>query len=54
MLVSGSLGQIVIEHIHNLPQIDAIFVFCGNKTKHEQWTKTWYKIKGVHTSTAAI
>jgi tetratricopeptide (TPR) repeat protein len=54
MIVSGALGQTVISDIHEKSQLDAIYIFCGNKTQHEQWTKIWPKIKGVYTQIASI
>ena len=54
LIVSGSLGQTLVPQIHSLPQLDAIYVFCGDKTRHEQWTKQHPKIKGVHTNIEVI
>ena len=48
IIISGSLGQHLVPDIHVLPQLDAIYIFCGDKSRHEQWTKKWAKIKGVH------
>jgi hypothetical protein len=47
MIISGSLGQHIVPRIHDMFQIDSIFIFCGNKKHHEEWTKKWPKIKGV-------
>jgi hypothetical protein len=49
VITSGSLGQQLVPDIHAIPQLDAIYIFCGNKSRHEQWTKKWSKIKGIHT-----
>ena len=49
MIVSGALGQRILPRIHGLSQIHSVFIFCRNKTYHEQWAKTWIKIRGVHT-----
>jgi tetratricopeptide (TPR) repeat protein len=54
MVVSGSLGQHIVPRIHDMSQIDLIFVFCGNKNHHEKWAKDWVKIKGVFTEVAPI
>ena len=54
VIVSGSLGQHLVPNIHDMPQLDAIYIFCGNKSRHEQWTKEWIKIKGVHTDIKPI
>jgi len=54
MIISGSLGQHIVPCVHNMRQVDSIFIFCGNKKYHEQWTKKWSKIKGVFTEIAPI
>ncbi|CAF4251888.1 unnamed protein product, partial [Adineta steineri] len=54
MIISGSLGQHIVPHVHNMSQVDSIFIFCGNKIYREQWTKDWPKIKGVFTDITPI
>ena len=54
VMVSGSLGQHLVPDIYAMPQLDAIYIFCGNKSQHEQWATNWVKIKGVHTSITPI
>ena len=49
MIISGVLVQSTLPHIHERPELDSIYVFCGNKTRHEAWAKQWPKIKGVFT-----
>ena len=49
IVISGSLGQRLISKLHDLTQIESIFVFCGDRKRHEQWAKEWVKIKGVFT-----
>ena len=36
------------------PELDAIFIFCGNQAFHEKWAKEWPKVKGVHTQIKPI
>ena len=47
LLASGALGQSAVPIIHDMAQIDSIFIFCLNKSLHERWTKEFSKIKGV-------
>ena len=54
MIISGSLGEYIVPRIHDMSQVDSIFIFCGNKKRHEQWTKEWSKIKGVFTEISPI
>ncbi|UJR22679.1 hypothetical protein I4U23_025716 [Adineta vaga] len=54
MIISGALGQHIVPQIHDMSQIDSIFIFCGNRTHHEGWAKKWGKIKGVFTEITSI
>lgn len=54
VITSGYLGQHLIPDIHDIPQVSDIYIFCGNKSRHEIWTKKWTKIKGVHTNIEEI
>jgi tetratricopeptide (TPR) repeat protein len=49
VITSGYLGQYLIPDIHAMPQLDTIYIVCGNKSRHEQWTKEWTKVKDVYT-----
>jgi tetratricopeptide (TPR) repeat protein len=40
--------------IHDVVQLHTIFIFCKNKTGHEQWAKEWFKIKGIFTEISPI
>jgi hypothetical protein len=54
MITSDSLAQHIVPLVHNLLQVDSIFIFCSNKKQLEQWTEKWPKIKGVFTEIAPI
>ncbi|CAF1340195.1 unnamed protein product [Adineta steineri] len=54
MIVSGSHGKHIVRHVHDLSQVDAIFIFCNNQEWHKQWAKEWPKIKGVFTDITSI
>ena len=49
LVIEANTGQDILSLIHDIPQLDAIYIFSGNKAGHEQWTTKWSKIKGVHT-----
>jgi hypothetical protein len=36
MIISGSLGQHIVPRVHSKSQVDSIFIFCGNKNRHEE------------------
>ncbi|CAF1020500.1 unnamed protein product [Adineta steineri] len=54
MIVSGSLGQHIVSRVHDISQVDSIFIFCINQEWHKQWAKEWLKIKGVFTDITSI
>ncbi|CAF4523300.1 unnamed protein product, partial [Rotaria sp. Silwood2] len=54
VISSGALGQHLVPDIHGMPKLDAIYIFCGNKQRHEAWAENWTKIKGVHTTIKSI
>ncbi|CAF4657407.1 unnamed protein product [Rotaria socialis] len=54
VISSGALGQSLVNDIHGMPKVDAIYIFCGNKAHHESWAKEWPKIRGVFTSIKPI
>ncbi|CAF1348007.1 unnamed protein product [Rotaria sp. Silwood1] len=54
VISSGALGQHLVPDIHGMSKLDAIYIFCGNKQRHQEWAQHWPKIKGVHTSITSI
>ena len=54
IISSGALGQHLVADINDMAQVDAIYIFCGNKARHESWAKDWPKIRGVFTSIKPI
>ncbi|CAF5038097.1 unnamed protein product, partial [Rotaria sp. Silwood1] len=45
LISSGAFGQKLVPDIHEMPKLDAIYIFCTNTEHHEQWAKNWTKIK---------
>ncbi|CAF2130917.1 unnamed protein product [Rotaria magnacalcarata] len=37
IISSGALGQSLVNEIHTMTQVDVIYIFCGDKVRHEQW-----------------
>ena len=54
VITSGSLGQDIVPLIHPMAHVDTIYIFCGGQRQHEEWTKEWSKIMGVHTRIGPI
>lgn len=47
LIVSGSIGEIVLPKIHDRIQVREIYIFCCDVIKHTQWSKSYSKISGV-------
>jgi tetratricopeptide (TPR) repeat protein len=54
MIIEGGLCQEILPLIHDIPQLENIYILCRNTHKHEEWTKTRKKMKGVHTEITPI
>ncbi|CAF1372289.1 unnamed protein product [Adineta ricciae] len=54
LITSGSLGQQITPSIHDIPQLDSIYIFCYRKTFHNHWATRWMKVKGVFTDIASM
>jgi tetratricopeptide (TPR) repeat protein len=54
LIVEGTLGQQIVPLIHDLPQLNAIYIFSSNNFRHEQWTQEWVKIKDIHAEMTPI
>ncbi len=44
LIVSGGMGQKIVPRIYALRQILAIYVFCYDKKKHEEWAQQYIKV----------
>jgi tetratricopeptide (TPR) repeat protein len=54
LIIAGALGRQILPLIHNIPQLDVVYIFDHNKSNPEQWAKTWIKVKGIHTDITSI
>jgi tetratricopeptide (TPR) repeat protein len=54
MISSDAFGQTTVSAVHDKPQISTIYIFCGNKSRHEKWAQQWPKVKGVFTDITPI
>ncbi|CAF0720457.1 unnamed protein product [Adineta steineri] len=54
MIISESLGKHIVPRVHNMSQVDTIFIFCNNQECDKQWATEWRKIKGVFTDMTSI
>lgn len=49
LIVSGTLGQIIIPLIHDLRQLFRIYIYCADKSKHRLWSGSFNKVRDVFT-----
>ena len=54
IIVSGSLGRQVVPDFEDMPQVQSIYIFCGNKAIHEEWASKMLKVKGIFTEIEPI
>jgi hypothetical protein len=54
MIISDSIGQHIVPRVYKMSEMDSIFIFCSNKTRHEQWVKDCSQINGVFTEIVPI
>ncbi|CAF0721296.1 unnamed protein product [Adineta steineri] len=54
MIVSESHGKHIVPHVHDMIQVDTIFIFCNNQECDKSWTREWPKIKGLFTDVTSI
>ncbi|UJR26873.1 hypothetical protein I4U23_008184, partial [Adineta vaga] len=47
MIVSGSIGQHILPMINDMTQLDSVYIFCNNPSKHTTWIKEYKKIQGI-------
>jgi tetratricopeptide (TPR) repeat protein len=54
MIISGEFARTTIPTIHEMAQINTIYILCEDKVQHEQWAKQWPKVKGVFKDITSI
>src|ERR1700728_362252 len=54
LLLGDTFGQQIVPLIHNIPQLDGIYIFCETPSGHEQCTKKWINMKAMHTDIKLI
>lgn len=54
VIVSDCIAEFVTSQIHQMSQVDSLYVFCGNKSVNEEWTMNWPKVKGIFTDVVPI
>ncbi|CAF1452370.1 unnamed protein product [Rotaria sp. Silwood1] len=49
LIVSGGYGREIVPRIHDLIQVNCIYVYCYDKARHEEWSKDFSKIRSIIT-----
>ena len=44
LIVSGGYGKELVPRIHDLVQVNCIYVYCYDKAHHEEWAKNYSKV----------
>ncbi|CAF1553573.1 unnamed protein product [Rotaria magnacalcarata] len=47
IIVSGRLSRQIIPNINELRQVSGIYIYCMDKSRHEEWSKQYSKIKAI-------
>jgi hypothetical protein len=45
LVVSGRFGRELIPNIHDLIQLNAVYVYCANVKGNEEWAKNYKKVR---------
>lgn len=48
LIVSGRLSRDIIPAIEHHERVSAMFIYCMDKSRHEQWIIDHPKVKGIH------
>ncbi|CAF1017417.1 unnamed protein product [Didymodactylos carnosus] len=54
LVISSSFGEQIMPLIHDLPQLNSVYVFCADRCKHEQWCGQFGKIRSVFTDIQSV
>ena len=54
LIVNRSLGAQILPLIHDIPQLDTIYILNTHQCQQEEWINNWVKLKGVYTDISAI
>jgi len=54
LIASNDLDQSTIPHIHDMSQLNSIYLLGKKKRQHKQWIKNWTKIRDIYPSIDSI
>jgi hypothetical protein len=44
LIVSGRFGQEILPRVHQLSQVCAVYVYCMDKKRNEEWARNFKKV----------
>lgn len=50
LIVDDTIGQQITSLIHDIPQLDRIYVVSHSKSPHSEWRNEWPKVKEIRTN----
>jgi len=54
IIIPDALTKQIVPLIHDVFQLESIYIFCKNQSTHKEWIKHWFKIKGIYTDITQI
>ncbi|CAF2035609.1 unnamed protein product, partial [Rotaria magnacalcarata] len=54
LITTASTGKTIVPLIHEITQLDKIFVFYSNTDSHKAWAKEWSKVRDIYDSIQSI
>ena len=54
LIISGQLGESIIDQLKNSEKIFSVYVYCTNRERHEKWAKNSDKIRGIYVDRTSL
>ena len=54
IIICSDMNDHIVPRIHDIDQLDSIYIFDSNKRRHEQQSSDWIKVKGTFTEITSI
>jgi len=49
LIISDELGSNIVPMVHNIPQINAFYIFCKNQSQNKGWVQQWPNVQKIST-----
>ena len=50
LIVSGSISESIIPYLHQMPQVQFVYIYCFDIEKHKQWAINYEIVRGIYTN----